>query len=307
MKKNKYRLKNFIITAYDKFYFTWETHLAIGAKRSGNCYIIGDILLIDRCDREEAGYLILEFHEQLMKLPVWNRTRYFCFGSNLRNVKTDKRFLNYLKLKQAKEDNISTGNHKILKPGIFQLGQYKIMVEENENLSWQTYEESNKILVGRCITESGILFIGPKLYDRYESQTKKEWSDKLRLMPQWDQTFAWSHWKVLQNCHQEKEPEKSSSIARSPKNMRIGITKNIPFSKEKRPKKESCTNFLSLNLDRLKISNYHFPKWKEVWDRLLPLVIDAFLIGFHFFLLFMKRTVYWSSRIIEHFRKYRKK
>jgi len=307
MKKNKFRLEKFIITEYDKFFITWEAHIAIGAQRSGNCFIIGDILVIGPWNHEDAGYLMLEYHEQLMKLPAWNKTRYYCFSSSLRNVKTGQKLLNCFNLQQVKESKTSIGPLKIPEPGIFRLGQYKIVVEENNNVSWHAYGGLNKTIGGRCFIESGILFTWSKEYDRYESQSKKEWLGRLRLMPQWDKTFAWGHGKVLQSCHQEKELKKSRLFIRNSENMKIGITKNIPFSKSQKYKKERRTKILSLNFERLKLSWYNFPKWKEWRVRLLPLLIDAFLIGLRVFFFFMERIVYWSRRIIEYFHKRSKK
>ena len=307
MKRNKYRLEEFIITEYDKFLFTWESHIAIGAQRSGNCFIIGDILVIDHWDHEEAGYLILEFHEQLMKVPVWNKTRYYCLSSSLRDVNKRQKLSNYFNLQQVKEDKISIGPVKIPEPGIFRLGQYKIIVEENSNVSWQTYEGFNKTIGGRCVTESGILFIGSKEYELYESQSKKEWHSRLKLLPQWDKTFAWGHRRVLQSCHQEKEIKKLSSFVWNSEDIKICKTNNIRFSKSQEHQKDRSTKILSLNFDSLKMSWYHFAKWKEWWARLSPLLIDGLLVGLDIFLFFMGKIAYWSRRIIEYFRKHRKK
>jgi len=307
MKKNKYRLEEFIITEYDKFLFTWEMHIAIGAQRSGNCFIIGDILVIGHWNHEEAGYLILEFHEQLMKLPVWNKTRYYCLSSSLRDVNTGQKLSNYFNRQQVKEDKISIGPVKIPESGIFRLGRYKIIVEENSNVSYQTYEGLNKTIGGRCVTESGILFIGSKEYDLYESQSKKEWISRLKLLSQWDKTFAWSHWRVLQSCQQGKELKKSSLFIWNSEDMKICITNNIPLSKSQKHKKESSTKILSLNFERLKMSWYHFAKWKEWWARLSPLLTDGLLVGLRIFLFFMEKIAHWSRRIKEYFRKYSKK
>lgn len=72
----KYRLGEFIIIEHSRVFLTWVTHIALGDQRSGKCFIIGNILVIGPWDHEEAGYLKLEFHEHLMKLPPWNKTRY---------------------------------------------------------------------------------------------------------------------------------------------------------------------------------------------------------------------------------------
>lgn len=135
-----------------------------------------------------------------MKLPVWNKTRYYCLISVLRDVNTGQRLSNYFKYRRINEDKISIGTVNIHEPGIFRLGRYKIIVEKNSNVSWQIYEGLNKIVGGQCFTESGILFIGSQEYDLFESQNKREWFSRLKLLPQWDKTFAWSHREVLRSC-----------------------------------------------------------------------------------------------------------
>ena len=92
----KYRLGEFIIIEHRGVLLTWVTHIALGAQRSGRCFIFGNILVIGPWDREEAGYLILEFHEHLMKLPAWNKTSYYCFASSLRKVGTEQIIKIYL-------------------------------------------------------------------------------------------------------------------------------------------------------------------------------------------------------------------
>ena len=69
-------------------------HFNFGVQRSGKCFILGNILIIGHWSHEESGYLQLEFSEQLQKLPVWNKTHYYCFASELLDVSTGQSLTN---------------------------------------------------------------------------------------------------------------------------------------------------------------------------------------------------------------------
>jgi hypothetical protein len=181
--------------------------LAYETQRSGRCFILGNILLIGSLDREEAGFLKLEYHEQLMKLPPWNKTRYYCFASSLRTVGTEQSLEGYLR-KHLAIDKIGTESVNITAPGIFRLDRYKITVGESSNISWQTIGELNRTTSGKCFAESGILFIGPKENELDEGQNRKIFFNELKLLPQWDKTFAWGHYGSLRIC-EESRPRKS--------------------------------------------------------------------------------------------------
>ena len=196
MHRKKYRLSQYIITEYEGNVFTWETHIALGSQLLGNCFIIGDILVIGPRQHEDAGFLILEFYEQLRKLKVWNKTRYYCSNLSLWDVESG----------QNLSRNINQGlgiatNEQA--PGSFHLGKYKIVVEQNGNISWHTWEGLNKIISGKCLIESCILFIGNREFELCESQKKREWIKTLKDFPKWDRTVAWGHLNSLQDCHHE--------------------------------------------------------------------------------------------------------
>ena len=89
----KYRLGEYVIIEHGGILLTWVSHTAIGAQLSGRCFIIGNILVFGPTEHEEAGFLILEFFEQLMKLPAWIKTTYYCFVSSLRKVGMEQSIL----------------------------------------------------------------------------------------------------------------------------------------------------------------------------------------------------------------------
>jgi len=94
MNESTYRLGEYRIIEYDNGQLWWERHFAFGMQRRGKCFILGDILIIGHWSHDEIGYLILEFHEQLEKLPDWNKTRHYCFAFELLDVSTGQSLTN---------------------------------------------------------------------------------------------------------------------------------------------------------------------------------------------------------------------
>jgi hypothetical protein len=86
--KRAYRLGEYRIIEYENGLLRWETHSHFGVQRSGKCFILGNVLIIGNWSHEEIGYLKLEFFEQLQKLPVWTKTRYYCYAFELLDVVT---------------------------------------------------------------------------------------------------------------------------------------------------------------------------------------------------------------------------
>jgi len=87
--------------------------------------------------------LKLEYHERLRKLPIWNKSQYYCFSPSLLDVSTGQSLSNYFNQQHVNIDNVTIGPGKIIEPGIFRLGRYKIIVEDNGIISWQIYDGGN--------------------------------------------------------------------------------------------------------------------------------------------------------------------
>jgi hypothetical protein len=300
----KYRLGEFIIIEHSEVLLTWVTHIALGAQRSGRCFIIGNILVIGPLEGEEAGYLKLEFHEHLMKLPAWNKTRYYCFASSLRKVGTEQSLSSYL-TEQLSIDKIGMEAVNINVPSTFRLGRYKITVGENSIISWQTIGELNRTVGGTCFTESGILFIGPKEDELDEGHSRKKFLNGLNLLPQWDKTFAWGHYGSLRIC-KEPKPRKSYAAFWKPECVKTCITNNMPFFQSQELRKERRSGLKVSGLEWLKITWNRVVEWK-VWGRLTTLIIASIFFGLRIFMFIVEKIVCLSQRIIERFRKHRAK
>jgi len=302
MNEIKYKLGEFIIIEHSGVLLTWVTHIALGAQRSGRCFIVGNILLIGPLDREAAGFLKLEFYEHLMKLPPWDKTRYYCFASSLRKVGTEESLESYL-TEQLFIDKMGMESVNITAPGTFRLDRYKINVGENSITSWQTIGELNRTIGGRCFTESGILFIGPKENELDEAQSRKNFLNELKLLPKWDKTFAWGNYGSLRIC-EESKPRKSYKAIWKPEYMKTYVTNNRPFLHRQESRKERNSALKVLVFDWLKTTWHRIVDWK-VWGRLAGLIIAGTFFGFRLFMFIIEKLLFLSQRIIERFRKHR--
>jgi len=298
----KYRLGEFIIIEHNGVLLTWVTHIALGAQRSGKCFIVGNILLIGSLDREEAGFLKLEFHEQLMKLPPWDKTRYYCFASSLRKVGTELSLTSYLR-EQLPIDKTGMESVSITEPGTFRLDRYKITVSENRIISWKTIGGSNRTIGGECFTESGILFIGPKENEFGEGKSRKIFFNELKKLPQWDITSAWGHYGSLRIC-EESRTRKSYKAIWKPEYMKTYIANNMPLLHRQEFRKERGSELKVSVIDSLKLAWHRIVYWK-VWGRLVNLILTGTIYGFRILIFIIDKIVFLSQRMIERFRKHR--
>jgi len=298
----KYRLGDYIIIEHSGVLLTWVTHIALGAQRSGRCFIVGNILLMGSLDREEAGFLKLEFNEHLMKLPPWNKTRYYCFASSLRKVGTEKSLTSYLR-EQLPIDKTGMKSVSITAPGTFRLDRYKVTVSENRIISWKTIGELNRTIGGKCFTESGILFIGSKENELDEGKSRKIFLKELKQLPQWDKTFAWGHYGSLRIC-EESRTRKSYKAIWKPEYMKTYITNNMPFLHRQEFRKERDSELKVSAIDSLKMAWHRIVDWK-VWGRLVNLIMTGIIYGFRILMFVINKIVFLFQRIIERFRKHR--
>jgi hypothetical protein len=283
--ENIYRLGEYRIAEYENGLLQWGKLFNFGVQRSGKCFILGDILIIGHWSHEEAGYLQLEFSEQLQKMPFWNKTLYYCFSSELLDVSTGQSLTNdflerYLVLTR------STGSKPLMNmsPGMFRLGRYQIAVTDQGEVLWQTYEGLHRVVGGQCVIESDVLFIGPQEYDE-GNLSKREFLNKLNQLPKWDKSVAWCRSLVLRTC-QHKQSENSGSIAHKQDTM-------DEYSFDEKPSAPYLNQYKEPN-KRLLLSGFN---WLEkVWHRIrggkrwLKHLIPLFVVG-----LMLGLVLFWYS------------
>ena len=302
--EKKYRLGELIIMEHSGVLLTWVTHIALGAQRSGRCFIVGNILVIGSLDREAAGYLRLEFNENLMKLPRWDKTRYYCFASGLRTVGAEQNLASYLKEKLPIH-KIGTKSVDITVPGTYRLGRYKIIVGENSIISWQTIGELNRTISGKCFTESGILFIGQKEEEFDSGQNRKSFFNELKLLPQWDKTFAWGHYGSLRICN-EPIPRKSYKEIWKPMYVKTSVTDDMPFLQSQKLGKERISELKILGFEWLKMA-WHRIVERKFWGRLTSVIRTGIFYGLRIVIFISNKIIILCQMIIERFLKHRSK
>src|SRR4030042_881888 len=164
--KRAYRLGEYRIIEYENGLLRWEKLFNFGVQRSGKCFILRDILIIGHWSHDEVGYLQLEFFEKLEKLPAWNKTRYYCFAFELLNVSNGQTITNDYLESTLRNLNSATLKSEInVSAGTFRLGRYQITVNDNGEVSWQTYGGLDRVVGGHCVFESNVLFIAAQEYE----------------------------------------------------------------------------------------------------------------------------------------------
>jgi hypothetical protein len=215
MKTAVYKLNEYRIIEDENGLLWWETHYGFGVQRGGMCFTHNDILIIGPYSHEEIGYLKGEFLDRLEKLPLWNKTKHYCFASELLDVASgrslDQNFLDRIFCPASIGSN-HAGPVLDGDPGTFRLEKYQITVATNGQVIWQAYGGMNRVFAGQCRIQSGVLFMGPEEQEK-EEDCKGDFFKKLDTLPQWDRTRIWSRGLALRPCQasqQEVRPPASS-------------------------------------------------------------------------------------------------
>ena len=73
-----YKLDRYKITEMNNGQFFWKSPSGLGPLKKGRCHIKGSILFLEPGQTEQSSLLKREFMQQLIRLPDWERTKYFC-------------------------------------------------------------------------------------------------------------------------------------------------------------------------------------------------------------------------------------
>jgi hypothetical protein len=300
----KYRLDEYVIIERDGVFLTWVSHVALGTQLSGISLIIGNILVIGPQKHQEAGFLKLEFNEQLRKLPAWTKTKYYCLASSIRKADTGQSLAHELKV-HPYIPRINMVATDIKDPGSFRLGRYKIIVNGNSVISWQSFGEFNRTISGKCVIESGILFIGRKEIESDDGQSRRDFFASQKLLPQWDKTFAWGHYGSLRAC-KEPKPRKSYAAIWKPERIKIIIGDNIPFVESQKLRKEKISQLKVSGSGWLKTAWHRVIEWNG-WGCIKALIIAGIFFGLRILVFILEKLKYLTHTVIARFRKYREK
>jgi hypothetical protein len=309
MKMSAYKLNEYRIIEDENRRLRWETHYGFGVQRSGMCFIYEDILIIAPCSHEEIGYLKGEFLDRLENLPLWNKTKHYCFSSDLRDVASGRSLDQNLLDQMSFSINSGSNRSEPIRdgdPGVFRLEKYRLTVATNGQVRWQAYGRMNRVLSGQCIIHSGVLFIGPEEQDN-EEENKGDFLRKLETLPQWDRTMIWSRSHALEACHPrplKREPSATveKDTWRQVEEEGRTIDEKPPMQRIQRPEGQfrslssSCFRSRKVSLPRLRLPEafrFRKPSWhlsKGAKIRLIWLILPV-LAGLLFGLIMSLHSV----------------
>ena len=72
------KLDLYKITEMNNGQLFWKSPGGLGTLKKGRCHIKGSILFLESGETEQSSLLKREFFQQLIRLPDWERTKYFC-------------------------------------------------------------------------------------------------------------------------------------------------------------------------------------------------------------------------------------
>jgi len=73
-----YKLRRYEIIEKDNGQLFWKSPGGLGSIKKGRCHIKGSILFLEPGETEQSSLLKREFMQQLIRLPDWERVKYFC-------------------------------------------------------------------------------------------------------------------------------------------------------------------------------------------------------------------------------------
>ena len=230
--KNLYRLGEYRISEFADDRLWWDAHSSFGMLAKGQCFVYGDILVMGARCYEENGFLILEHLNTLKSLPLWNRTRYYCYASALLDVTTGRNInedglhrLDSLPPEASEKSRVITSDRL----ETFRLWQYQISIAPEGDISWKSCGGMSHIVGGPVLIESDVLFIRPRKYDDPQ-QNKRQFLKTLPSFPKWDRTVFWCRSVVLKSVILQGNPTHqlpSQKKRRSPQKA-IGSVRTRP-------------------------------------------------------------------------------
>lgn len=294
----QYRLGDYLIIEHGGSVLTWISHVALGIQLSGRCFIIGDILVIGPEEHDEAGFLKMEFNKGLIKLPAWNKTKFYCLASSIWKVGTKQSFFNDL-VGNPYGYTIDKEATKTIESGTFRLGRYKITVDEHKEISWQTMGVVNRIISGKCIIESGILFIGPKENEEESAQSRRNFLARQRFLIRWDKTPAWGYYESLKICGESGEKTYKAALWR-PEDMKVYLSNSMAFHQRRKSRRERSVEGAISESGWIKKAWQNTVEWK-IWLLLKYSTILVVLAGLRFMMYLVRECVNLFLRIIHRF------
>jgi len=290
-----YRLHEYRITEDEGGRLWWETHAGFGEQLAGQCFIYDDILVLGGHSHQRIGFLKGEFLGSLEKLPAWNKTRYYCPASELREVATGQGLSEDFLQGAASPAGMKGTRAKAAVPqgpGAFQLDKYRISAAADGKVSWQAHDKRNNVVGGPCLVQSGVLFIGPQEYQQAD-QDRHDFRVALQELPRWDMTRLFCRSLALRPCAPEPSGERDKV---APEALRDTADETPYHEKkaaaDKAPKPPNTVRPMAFKhyptlpplperlADSVKIASWRFRRPRKIWlIGLIPLILAGLVLG----------------------------
>jgi len=293
MHGTEYRLGEYILIEHSHILLTWLLQYPMGEQRSGKCYVVGNILVILPWYRHDPGYLRMEFHNHMRKLPVWHKTTSYSLASSLHQV-IGGRVLTHDMIELLAVNAINLDLSQNIEPGTFRLRRYKIKAVNDNVFSWQTLGLNNRVVSGKCFLESGILLLGPKI-EESEEVIRKSFYSELKLLPLWNKTSAWGYAETIRRCKESKHNKTASVTAWNPGPAKSFKSERMSFSLGQSWEGERSQKLNRPNNARHKI------EWKRLGELALQTIAFVYS-GLFMGTLFLKKMINYVAKIWNFFK-----
>jgi hypothetical protein len=173
METSAYKLAEYKIIEHNTNELRWETHFGVGALKEGRCFKKGTILFIGPAENDRPGFLKLEFIDHLKRLPVWTKTKYYCFNLDVYQCRANKKVTKKEMQLWTMEHNLDK-KHKINSDAPnymvnlstmrdsenlhFRLNRYEIIKKKDGRILWNSFIGPAIIANGDCIILEDIIF-----------------------------------------------------------------------------------------------------------------------------------------------------
>lgn len=233
MKFTSYRLAEYKICEGAGGGLWWESHFGFGLRREGACFVRGAILFMEPWMNETPGLLIMEFDNQLKRLPVWDRTPFFCRQADIRRCDTGQS-VSWDALRDGRSDigRETTAPNGSGQTTSWRLDRYEISRADDGEFRWRTAGRRQQIRSGRAMVVDDILFLD--LGEERSAEGAADFSDRLGRLPLWTHTPLYALGFPIRSSDAEAKavgaPRQDASAA-----GRDGRTKSVGEAGRDRP------------------------------------------------------------------------
>ena len=113
-----HKLGRYEITEINNGKLFWKSPSGLGTLKKGRCHIKGSILFLEPGATEQSSLLKKAFMQQLIRLPDWRRTKYFCPSYTIYYSKTGAICRSLVEEKDLNGTKNIVANYKTYRAGI---------------------------------------------------------------------------------------------------------------------------------------------------------------------------------------------